>query len=372
MSDRPYDLIYELYRGSLVESCHFGAVAVANAQGELVASWGDAHTTVYLRSSAKPFQAIPLIERGGAQRFGFNAQEIAVMCASHAGTDDHVAAVRSIQSKCAVSEEDLLCGVHPISHQPTLQAMQQRGESLSPNRNNCSGKHSGMLALARLLGAPLADYINPNHPIQQLILQTFAEFCGLDPEQVIVGIDGCSAPNFAVPLSRAATAFARLCAPDSSGLVFSSARVRACHAITNAMSTHPEMVGGPASFDTTLMRTLAGRLVAKVGAEGFQGIGLLPGALYPGSPALGVAYKIADGDLKSHTHPVGDAHGQARPAIAIEILRQLGALQSADLAALQEYGPAFPIYNWRGLPTGEGRPAFKLVMHHPAAALQPA
>lgn len=372
MSDRPYDLIYELYRGSIVESCHYGAVAVANAQGELVASWGDAHTTVYLRSSAKPFQAIPLIERGGAQRFGFNAQEIAVMCASHAGTDDHVAAVRSIQSKCAASEEDLLCGVHPISHQPTLQAMQQRGESLSPNRNNCSGKHSGMLALARLLGAPLADYINPNHPIQQLILQTFAEFCGLDPEQVIVGIDGCSAPNFAVPLSRAATAFARLCAPDWPSLAFSPARVRACHAITSAMSAHPEMVGGPASFDTFLMRTLAGRLVAKVGAEGFQGIGLLPGALYTGSPALGVAYKIADGDLKSHTHPVGDAHGQARPAVAIEILRQLGALHPADLAALQEYGPAFPVYNWRGLLAGEGRPAFKLVMHHPAAALQPA
>lgn len=372
MSDEPYELIYELYRGSIVESRHYGAVAVADAQGELVASWGDAHTTAYLRSSAKPFQAIPLLERGGAQRFGFTAQEIAVMCASHSGTDTHVAAVRSIQAKCAAGEDDLLCGVHPISHQPTLEAMQQRGESLSPNRNNCSGKHSGMLALARLLGVSLEDYIHPSHPIQQLILETFAGFCGLNPDQVTIGIDGCSAPNFAVPLSRAATAFARLCAPDSPGLAFSSERVQACHTITTAMSTHPEMVGGPASFDTHLIRTMSGRLVAKVGAEGFQGIGLLPGALYPGSPALGIAFKISDGDLKSHTRPVGDAHGQARPAIAIEILRQLGALRPADLAALQEYGPGFPIYNWRGLLAGEGRPAFKLRLRRPAAHPQPA
>lgn len=360
MTNQPYDLIYELYRGGIVESLHYGAAAVADAHGRLVAAWGDPHTVTYLRSSAKPFQAVPLIERGGAERFGLAPAEIAVMCASHSGTDAHVAAVRSIQAKSSVQEEHLLCGVHPISHQPTVEAMRQRGEALSPNRNNCSGKHSGMLALANLLGAPLEDYINPAHPIQKVILKTYAEFCGMETEQVVVGIDGCSAPNFAVPLVNAATAFARLCAPDTPGIGFTASRAQACRTITSAMTAHPEMVGGPASFDTFLLRVMSGRLVAKVGAEGFQGIGLMPGALYPGSPALGIAYKISDGDLKSHTRPVGDSHGQVRPAVAIEILRQLGALQPADEQAFQEYGPTFPVYNWRGLLAGEGRPAFQL------------
>jgi L-asparaginase II len=371
MNSQPFELIFELHRGSIPESLHYGAVAVANAQGQLVAAWGDPHTLAYLRSSAKPFQAVPLLERGGREHYALTDEEIAVMCASHSGTDAHVAAVRSIQAKCALHEADLLCGVHPLSHQPTLEAMRQRGESLSPNRSNCSGKHSGMLALANMLAAPLEDYINPSHPIQKLILETYASFCGLDPQQVVVGIDGCSAPNFAVPLLSSAAAFARLCAPAAPGLGFPSDRVQACRTITHAMISHPEMVGGPASFDTHLLRVMSGRLVAKVGAEGFQGIGLMPGALYPGSPALGITYKISDGDLKSHTRPVGDSHGQVRPAVAVEILRQLGALQPADLAALQEYGPTFPVYNWRGLLAGGGRPAFKLEIHQHLLEPQP-
>lgn len=352
--------IFELRRGSLVESLHAGAIAVADAGGELVAWWGDPHSAAYLRSSAKPFQAVPLLERDGQARYGLSLSEIAVMCASHAGTDAHVAAVRSLQAKCGVDEAHLLCGSHPINHQPTLEAMHRRGEPLSPIRNNCSGKHSGMLALARLLEASLDNYINPDHPVQELILQTYAEFCDLPAELVTLGIDGCSAPNFAVPLANAAAAYARLGDPQASSTAFSKERAAACRTILSAMTSHPEMVGGPTSFDTRLMQVMGGRLAAKVGAEGFQGMVLLPGVLYAGSPALGITFKITDGDLKSHTHPVGDARGQARPAVAVEILRQLGALGPDELLALVEYGPVFPITNWRGLQTGQAQPCFRL------------
>jgi L-asparaginase II len=349
MPSSPYIPLYKLTRGKTDESFHFGALAVVDAENNLIASAGDPAAITFLRSSAKPLQALPLIERGGASAFDLTAAEIAVMCASHSGTDKHAATVQAIQAKIGASEADLLCGVHPVGDEETAQAMQRRGELPTPNRHNCSGKHTGMLAQARLLGLPIAEYINPAHPVQQIILETFAAMCGLAPEQVETGIDGCSAPNFAVSLQAAALAYARLCDPQN-GRVSPPARAAACQIIVSAMMSHPEMVGGPGRFDTRLMEVARGRLIAKGGAEGYQAIGVLPGATAVGSPALGIAVKISD----------GDSRGAARAAVALEVLSQLGVLTSAELETLSVFGPCLTTLNWRQLRVGEALPVFQV------------
>jgi L-asparaginase II len=360
-----YQPIFELTRGKIIESIHFGAVVVVDAQGRLVASYGDPQAVTYLRSSAKPFQVLPLIEHGGQAVYQLAPREIALICASHTGTDEHVHNVRAIQQKIGVQESDLLCGVHPPFDPATLQAMHARGEQPTPNRHNCSGKHTGMLAYTRMKNLPVREapgslpYIDPLHPIQQEILQTFAEMCELPREQVQLGTDGCSVPTFAVPLYNAALAYARLCDPQAAGLL-SPPREEACRTITAAMTRNPDMVGGPNVFDTRLMQAGKGRILAKRGAEGFLSMGLLPGALGENSPALGIAIKIADGDLGAHTGAAGDYRGHARPAVGLEVLRQLGALSPAELESLADYGPTFEITNWRKLVVGQGRPCFML------------
>ena len=360
MTNIPYQPIFQLTRGSIVESIHYGAIAIMDSSGKLVACYGDSKLVTFTRSSAKPLQALPFLENGGMSFYGLSLQEVALLCASHSGTDEQVGIVKSIQNKTGVSEKDLMCGVHSAYDRATAEAMRKRGEKSTPNRHNCSGKHTGMLAFSRMLGYP-ADpngmaYIDPNHPVQQKILVSLAEMSDLHPEQIQVGIDGCSAPNFALPLCNAALAFARLCQP--AGLT--EKRAETCHLISNAMITYPDMIGGPDNFDTDLMQVAEGRVICKGGAEGFQAFGIMPGAIKPGSQGLGVAFKISDGDLKGHNRPAGDPTGHVRPAVTLEILRQLGVFDAQDLEKLAIYGPEFPVENWRQLKVGWASPCFKL------------
>lgn len=338
----PYQPVFELTRGEIVESVHFGAFAVVDSRGTLLASAGDSQLVTFLRSSAKPFQALPLIERGGHEKFGFTPKEIALMCASHSGTDEHVETIRGMQAKIGVSVDDLLCGMHDPIHQATRDAMLLRGEPTSPYRHNCSGKHTGMLAHARLRSLPTENYLDFDHPVQESILQTFAEMCDISVDKVELGIDGCSAPNFAIPLYHAAYGFARLCEP----LNLSSERAAACRVITSAMMAHPEMVAGPDRFDTLLMQVAAGKVVSKGGAEGYQAVGILPGVLAPDSPGIGIAIKISD----------GDTNDRARTGVALSILKTLGALDDAQLNGLAAFGPVKQLYNYRKLRIGESRP----------------
>lgn len=345
MNSDQVEALIECTRGPIVESIHFGALAVVTSRGELLASYGDPQLTTFLRSSAKPFQALPFIERGGAQHFGLTDREVALMCASHSGTDEHVAVVRGIQQKIGAGEEHLLCGVHNPFHEPTAQALLLRDEKPTSNRHNCSGKHTGMLAHALLRGLPLEDYINPRHPVQQAILLAFAEMCGLQPDEVIQGVDGCSAPNFAVPLYNAALAMARLADP----LDQPQPRAEALQHIFRAMAANGDMVAGPGRFDTLVMELMDGKLVSKAGAEGYQVLSLLPGTLGAGSPGIGIAFKVADGDI----------NGRARPLIGVEILRQLGVLDAEQMTALAGFDRR-SIHNWRKLTVGEIRPCFAL------------
>jgi len=337
----PYQPVFELTRGEIVESVHFGAFAVVDSHGNLLASAGDPQMVTFLRSSAKPFQALPLIERGGQDDFGFTPKEIALMCASHSGTDEHVETIKAMQAKIGVSIDDLLCGMHDPMHQATRDAMLLRGEHTTPYRHNCSGKHTGMLAHACLRNLPTANYLDFDHPIQESILQTFAEMCDIPTGKVELGIDGCSAPNFAIPLYHAAYGFARLCDP----FALEPNRAAACRIIVSAMMAHPEMVAGPGRFDTKLMQVGNGKIVVKGGAEGYQAIGILPGVLSPDSPGIGIAIKISD----------GDTNDRARTGVALSILKTIGALDDSQLAELADYGPVKQLFNYRKLHIGESR-----------------
>lgn len=346
MNTSGYHPLMHNTRGETVESIHFGAIAVVDQDGKLLASYGDPHIKTYLRSSAKPFQALPFIEAGGQQHFNLDQAEIALICASHSGTDEHVEIVESFQQKCGLTETNLQCGIHPPLHSPTAERLKANDLAPTPNRHNCSGKHSGMLAFAQMLNFSLENYLDSEHPVQEKILQAVIDMCELRPEQIDVGIDGCSAPNFAMPLFNAAFGFARLINP----IGLTQERATACTTITEAMRHHPEIVAGPARFDTDLMVAMKGKIVAKGGAEGYQGIGVAPNAYGNGTPALGIAIKISDGDHRN----------QIRAAVAIEVLDQLGILSFEEREGLTNFGPQLPVYNWRKILVGQKRPVFKL------------
>jgi L-asparaginase II len=231
-------------------------------------------------------------------------------------------------------------------------------EAPTPIRNNCSGKHSAMLAHAKMRDLPLETYLDFDHPIQRDILASFAEMCLLPSNQVELGTDGCSAPNFAVPLINSALAFARLCDPHE----LPEVRANSCRKITSAMTTHPEMISSTTEFDCRLMQVGAGKIVCKRGAEGYQAIGLLPGALSPNSPGIGITMKIMDGDLGQRRLDL-TSYSRVRPAVTLEILKQLRALNKAQLSELSEFGPVKPIKNHRGIIVGEARPVFSLEQH---------
>jgi L-asparaginase II len=327
--------LVEVTRGGRVESAHRGAIAVVDAAGNLIAHVGEVDLVSYLRSSAKPFQLRPLVESGAADRFGFTAAELAVIAGSHSGEPRHVAVVQSILDKIGVREEALQCGSHVPFNAAAAQMLRVAGREPSVLHNNCSGKHAGMLAQAVDRGLSTADYLDPQHPVQVTIRQRLAELGGITLAEIGVGVDGCSAPCFAMPLRAAALAFARLAAGRDSGL----------RRVAQAMLDHPEMVAGEGRIDTDLMRAVPGRLVSKGGAEGYHGMGLIRS----GGSAWGIAIKIADGDGKRGGHPV-----------IIETLRQLGVLDDAALAQLKNYH-SWPVTNHRGLEVGAVRANFQLI-----------
>jgi len=347
--------LFEVTRGNIVESVHYGSIAVVDANGKLISSYGDPKAVAFLRSSAKPFQVLPFVEHGGMENFGFTPHELALACASHEGSDLHVQTVEEIQKKVGIDEGNLQCGIHMPSDVDAFRSLIVNGKQPTPNRNNCSGKHSAMLAYAKMRGLPLENYLDLEHPIQQDILASFAEMCLLPVKEIGLGTDGCSAPNFAVPLYNAAFAFARLCDPHK----LSEVRASACRKITSAMTTYPEMVSGYGEFDCELMKVGAGRVVCKRGAEGYQIIGLLPGALGPDSPGIGIALKVSDGDASRMSLDLAH-NNRVRPAVTLEVLRQLGALSSKQEQALAAFGPGKSIKNHRGIVTGESRPVFEI------------
>jgi L-asparaginase II len=336
--------LVEIRRGPIVESRHRGHIAAVDGDGRVVASLGEPETVTFLRSSAKPFQAFPLLSSGAADRFGFSASEIAIACGSHSGEDIHAETVAAMLRKIGLDESFLKCGIHDPFHRATADRLRAAGEQPSILRNNCSGKHTGMLALALHLGAPPEEYDHPESPVQKAILSAVAQFSSIAEESVVLGTDGCGVPVFGMPIRAMALMYARLISPPEE---FDDATRATCVRIVSAMSAHPELVGGTTErFDTEVMRAAGGRAVSKVGAEGVYTAGLLPCAEWP--RGLGLAFKIEDGEDR-----------RARPVTAIESLRQLGVLDENAHKALAPYA-SFPVRNHRGDFVGEIVPSFEL------------
>ena len=219
--------ILELTRGGVVEATHFGSIAVVDSTGKLLHSYGDPHTVAFLRSSAKPFQALPFVEHGGVEHYGFTQSELSISCASHETSQMHLDTVTAMQKKIGIHESSLQCGGHLPGDSSKLKQVIKEDIKPTSNFNNCSGKHTAMLAFAKMRGLPLETYLDFDHPIQKEILKTFSEMCGIEMDKVQLGIDGCSAPNFALPLINSALGMARICDPRE----LSEARAAACNAV---------------------------------------------------------------------------------------------------------------------------------------------
>lgn len=322
------EILASVIRGETVESVHRGHLVVLDGDRRIIASAGDPGTVTFFRSACKAIQAIPLITTGAADRFGFTDDEIALACASHSGEEIHVRTAARMLEKIGMSESDLRCGAHLPFNEEVAGRMLRSGEEPTQLHNNCSGKHAGMLAVAKHIGADIGAYESCGNPVQQAVLDAVAEFAGVPTESIAIGIDGCAAPNFALPLSAMAVSFLKLINPPDR---FDPTAHSACARIVNAILSYPELVGGTDRLDTMLMRAAPGRIVSKIGAEGVWVCGVLPGGSWPNG--LGIALKIEDGDDK-----------RARPVVAVEILRRLGILPEDALADLSP----LPIKNRRG------------------------
>jgi L-asparaginase II len=322
-------------RGAAVDGVHYGSVAVVDRNGRLLFAAGDPRYLTTTRSALKPLQALPFAAGGGIERFGFSLPQTALLCASHSGEPRHVEAVEDMLRRIGCTTEDLQCGVHPPLYYTAHEELPPAGASFSALHHNCSGKHAGMLGYCRLCDLPLDSYLAADHPLQQAIRHAVAHLMALPESELVPGIDGCSAPNYAVPLDRLAYAYARLAAADEDFRYGKAPAKLAC-----AMTAHPEMVSGERRNDLILMRTGRGDWVTKVGAEGVQAIGVR-------SKGWGIAIKVVDGNARG-LHPATFA-----------VLDQLGLLDSAQRLELSAWAvPA--IRNYRGIVTGRIEPIVKL------------
>jgi len=315
-------------RGGGIEAWHEAAVAVVDGSGRVIRALGDPELATFTRSAIKPLQALPLCLTGAADAIGLDAEELALAAASHDGSDVHRAVAERMLGKAGGSVADLQCGAHWPIGMRTAGQHPCAGEDRDPLRHNCSGKHAGFLAVARTLGVAFDRYLDPDSAVQRAVRRAVADACEIDDASLQSATDGCSAPNFAMPLSALARGFKNLATrgPGAAPLDAALARVR------GAMQAHPLMVSGAQRFDAQLMRAFGGRVVCKGGAEGLEAIGF-------SDPPLGIAVKVLDGGER------------AGPPICVAVLRALGLIAGETPEPLA--GRERPVLtNHQGLETG--------------------
>jgi L-asparaginase II len=314
-------------RGDHVECVHYGSVAVVDEHGKLVAGVGEPQALHFTRSALKPLQALPFVEDDGVARLGLTSHELALMCASHNGEQIHVNVARNLLARIGATEADLQCGSHaPYYFAAT--GTPSGGGKYSAIFHNCSGKHGGFMAYCRLHGHRLQSYLDIESPVQVRIRNAVQQYADGGP--VGVGIDGCSCPNYALPLTRLAMIFQQLAAGATPALA----------AVAYAMKRHPDLVAGTGRIDTALMQVGADDWVCKIGADGVQAIGVA-------SKGWGLAVRVADGNAR------------ALAAATVELLRQLGLVQDTANTPLATFDRP-PVRNLRGVPVGRVQPVFKL------------
>jgi len=332
-------LTLESTRSGFVESVHRVSVAVTDGEGRLVASSGEPGLVTFWRSAAKPLQALPLVADGAAERFGFGARELALSCASHSSEPVHREVAEGMLRACGCEESHLACGPHPPLSAKVAEEALRGGVALTAKWSNCSGKHSAMLALARHHGWPTQGYERLGHPVQERLLEEVCRWAGVARGELRLGVDGCTAVCFGLPLSAMATAYARLGTSPEPAV----ARLR------EAMWAHPELVAGTGRLCTELMAVCQGTVLAKVGAEGVYS------AAIP-SLGLGITLKVESGDMR------------CSPPALLAVLRQVlarqgtGARVALPAEALAHH--AEPVLrNTRGEATGSLRATGELRFH---------
>ncbi len=327
----------QVTRGQYVESNHEIHAAVVDRTGRLLYFVGDPQRLTFPRSSMKPFQAVPVIESGAADAYGYGDAEISLSCASHSGEPIHRSTVLDVLSRADLSEDDLQCGTHIPRDGESYRQLIREGRELTPVFSNCSGKHSGMLLTAVHLHEDTETYREIDHPHQQRILEVISDVCDVPAEEIGIGVDGCGVPVHRLPLRNVALGFARLAKPEGT---VSAQRAEALNRIRQGMTNRPEMVAGKHRFDTDLMRVFGGNLVAKVGAEGVECIGVA-------DRGIGIVVKVEDGSER------------ATYVAAMEVLKQLGIGTPEQFQQLDEYVHA-PVLNARQERIGEIKPNFVL------------
>ncbi|HYD32108.1 MAG TPA: asparaginase [Azospirillaceae bacterium] len=327
-------VLVEVTRGGAVESRHRGHAAIVDADGRVVAHWGGLEEPVFPRSAIKPLQAIPLVETGALDALGLTEAELALACASHNGEARHTRLVGSWLAKIGLSVADLECGAHAPYDEETAAEMIRAGETPTALHNNCSGKHAGMLSTAKHRGEPVRGYVRFDHPVQQRILGTLEQMCGVDLSRAPRGVDGCSIPTIAVPLGSLALAMARIAEPKD----LPDARARAVTRIRHAWGAHAPLIGGTTAFDTRVMQAASpGRILVKSGAEGVC-CAVLPRL------KLGIALKIEDGSAR------------ARAVAMAALLRYCKELAGESHETLDPFAVE-RLTNRAGVEVGQVRPA---------------
>ena len=325
MTPQAFQPLVTISRGGEIESYHSVAAVMVAGDGRVLHSLGDDSVPVYCRSAAKPFQALPLVESGAADRYSLATEELALVCASHGGEARHLEVARRILSHQGFGPDDLQCGIHAPMTAAAARELIVRREEPTTLHNNCSGKHGGMLLLTHHLGGDPLTYLEPGSPAQRAILAALARVSGVESRKIGQAVDGCSAPTYRLPLTALARAYARL-ATALADPEIDPALAR----IGQAMTRHPFLVAGEGRLDTLLMEAAPGKIIAKLGAEGVYAM-----AVTSGREPVGIALKIADGDSD-----------RARTAVVLALLRRLGLLPESALEDLDQHFPR-EIYNRR-------------------------
>lgn len=331
-----YEIIAKVWRGNTVESVHCGSVAVVNSKGKLIYSFGDPYFVTYLRSSAKPFQVIPLIVSSAAKEFGLSQREIAIIAGSHNGQKIHTDTVKNILKKIGLSEKNLQCGVHIPHYYTANNIIPPAGKKFTQVNHNCSGKHAGMLGLCVFFGWDIKNYRDPNHHAQKMILKAISEICQYPEKEIGIGIDGCGVPVHSMPLYNMALGFSNLVNCSSKD----DNTAKAYKLIVDSMKKYPEMVSGEGRLDLSLAMASKNNILAKAGGEALSCSGVL-------NKGWGVAVKIADGGQRA----IG-------PAV-IETLKQMGLLNKKQIGRMNKFSQPI-IKNFRGDEVGYVRAEFEL------------
>ena len=330
--------LVEVWRGALTESRHRGAVAVVDADGAAVLTLGDIAAPVFPRSAVKPLQALPLIESGAADRYGFGDEELALACASHGGEPGHVAVASRMLARAGLDGRALECGAHWPSHPPASQALARSGDVPSALHNNCSGKHAGFVCVACARGVDHHGYVAAGHPVQREVRAAIEALTGVGVSEDQCGIDGCSIPTWGVPLAALAQAFARF----GTGRGLGPARTKAAARLRAACAAQPWFVAGTGRFCSEVMQLFGARVLVKTGAEGVF-CAALP------EQGLGVALKCDDGA------------GRAAEVMMAALIARYLPLADHERTALDRYiNPV--LRNWNGIAVGGLRPAAPLAV----------